>query len=185
MTDEPTHNSTTPPPPPPPPPAFSYTPQTFTQYSLTDSQQSQERFGRGVLYALGTGIGVGTIWYFVVTLIKIQSVYLAIGVGFAIGAMYIKGSLRPSPQGGITSGTIAVATILVAQYFIDRHFLIQAVQREFTGVHVPVWLGLTPAYRLMKLSLENNWFRLLAWAAAIAAAYMQGANGQIRGRKLR
>ena len=182
MTDS---NVPAPPPPPPPMPssAVGYgVPETstFTNYSLSTNPEPRERVGMGLLFALVAALGAGTIYFLFVTLTKRQSFYVAIGVGAAIGAAHIRGAGKGTKRGGIVSVIIVVITLAVTQYFIDRKFLINALEAENVGYTVPLWMGYDLTKSVMKATFDRNQIRVLFYAISIAAGYMLGANGQLR-----
>ncbi len=133
----------------------------------------------GVLFAVGAAIVVGGLYFLFVTLLKLQSFYVSIGVGAAIGAAYLTGSGKGSKRGGIISAVLVVITLAVTQYFIDRKFLIDALEREGSQYVVPLWMGVDITKRVMKATFDRNQIRVLFYVLAVGAGYMLGANGHL------
>ena len=130
----------------------------------------------GVLFAVGAAIVVGGLYFLFVTLLKFQSLYVSLGVGAAIGAAYMTGSGKGSKRGGIISAILVVITLAVTQYFIDRKFLIDALEREGSQYVVPLWMGVDITKRVMKATFDRNQIRFLFYVLAVGAGYMLGAN---------
>ena len=171
-----------PPPPPVPPSGAGYgVPEasTFTNYSLSKNPNQRERVGMGVAFALAAALGAGGIYFLFVTLTKRQSLYVAVGVGAAIGAAYIRGAGKGTKRGGIVAGMIVVITLAVTQYFIDRKFLIDALKAESVGYTVPLWMGYDLTKSVMRATFDRNQIRVLFYVISIGAAYMLGANGHL------
>lgn len=133
----------------------------------------------GVLFAVGAAIVVGGLYFLFVTLLKFQSLYVSLGVGAAIGAAYMTGSGKGSKRGGIISAILVVITLAVTQYFIDRKFLIDALEREGSQYVVPLWMGVDITKRVMKATFDRNQIRVLFYVLAVGAGYMLGANGHL------
>jgi hypothetical protein len=135
-------------------------------------------FGRAAIFGLAAAALGGLAWYLVVAFTQRQFVILALGVGFLIGVGTLKGARRPGPSIAILAGVIAVLAMFFAHYFIDRHFLVKAIESRGAVASVPLWMGFHDAWTLVRLVATDEPSQYLFSLLAIGAAAFTGFKGR-------
>jgi hypothetical protein len=114
----------------------------------------------------------GALWFGVVVVTKRQIFYLAIAVGAIIGTAVAKGTRRPSLRDGAVAGAITLVTMAVSQYFIDRWFVIKALQEARSTVRFPLLLSIPRSIDLVHAGISEDPVQLLFWGLAVLLAFI-------------
>jgi hypothetical protein len=110
-----------------------------------------------------------------VVVIERQVYYLAVLLGFAIGAAVTRGAERGGAAPAVIAAPITLVTILVSYFYIDRWFIVKgAAEQGYTTT-----LGLWPRYDQVREVLRAGFeaepsqylFCLLAVGGALWAAW--------------
>ena len=125
---------------------------------------NRDNLAQGARPALIAAVVGGYLWYLAVTLSRVESVVFAAVAGLMIGASYAKGAAVASRRGAIFVGGLTLATMIGAQYFIDRHF------GGGGGRDFALWMGFSNAFRMVRASLIGSFSEFLSWLAAVGLA---------------
>jgi hypothetical protein len=130
---------------------------------------------RGFLYALGAASLGGLAFWAISAQANRVFFYLAFAIG--VGAAYAaeKGCRQASRTLGVVAATATFLAMTVALYFIFRTQGVKAVGGRF---HVPLWLGLRPAFELMKAGVKEEPLVGLSALASIIVAGWKGASAR-------
>lgn len=123
----------------------------------------------GALVGLAAAALAGVAWWAAAATTERFFVYAAILVGVIVGQGVLIGARRGGVLPGLAAAVLTLAALVVAQYFIDRSLTVSAGAEA-----VPLWLGLSTAYDVVKGGVEaepiNGLFWLLAAGVAALAA---------------
>lgn len=111
-------------------------------------------------------------WYAFVVLTEKQYAFIAVGVGYVVGSAVMFGA---GHKRGVTlqvySVLLTVLAMAFSEYFIARHFAIEALAREGNSLSVPLLLPLRVISEIIGESLKNDPITLLFWAVAAWVAF--------------
>jgi hypothetical protein len=123
-------------------------------------------------------------WYGVVATIHRQFFYLALAVGFLVGAAVCWGAGRRANATTYAMAIVlALVSIVAATYFIDRYFLIRFLHQNGVQGHLKLWDNFDFARRLMTDStvggtrlfrgavrIKGDPIRIVLWLLALGGA---------------
>ena len=128
------------------------------EYSLT----------RVIFWGLIAGTIPAFIWYGISTLSKYHFGVLAILVGWSIGKFIAIGSKQQRKLSlQITSVFMSLFILILTEYLIFRHFLMQAL--DF--FNLPIFLPLGTAISLVSEAWKNEPITILFWIIALGLAF--------------
>ena len=165
---------TPPPPPPPPPPAYSPSPSLRGGVVLAPTGD----MGRAAVFGSAAAAVGGLVWYLAVVVAHRQFVFLAIGVGLLIGVGTLYGARRPGRSVGVLAASIAFVAMVITHYFIDRWVLVDAIKAQGLPGHVPIWLGLSQSFDLMRTVASDQLSQVAFSLLAVGAAGFKGYKGR-------
>lgn len=123
----------------------------------------------GALVGTAAAAIAGVAWWAAAATTERFFVYAAILVGLLVGQGVLIGARKGGVLPGLAAALLTLAALVVAQYFIDRSLVVSSGAEA-----VPLWLGLSTAYDVVKGSIDaepiNGLFWLLAAGAAALAA---------------
>ena len=85
-------------------------------------EEEKSNFTRGVIYGGLVGALSALVWYGVVTFTQYQFGWLAILIGWLVGAATAMGSGKGGPQVAVASLAIAAISLITGTYWINDHF---------------------------------------------------------------
>lgn len=125
------------------------------------------RLGDSALVGLGAAAAAGGLWWAVVAFTERQFVYGAIAVGLLVGHGVLIGARQGGPVPGLLAATFTLASLAVAEYFIQRSL---AISKE--GFDLPLWTDLTFATDVVSDGIERRPIIGLFWGIAAIAALL-------------
>jgi hypothetical protein len=139
---------------------------------------------RGVAVGIVAAVIGGLVWYGIVASIHRQFFYLALLIGALVGAAVSWGSGRRGDVGTyVTAVVLALLSIVVATYFIDRYFLIRFLHDNDVQGNLKLWDSFDFAKRLMldstfggtrlfhgAVRIKGDPIRILFWLLALGGA---------------
>ena len=128
------------------------------------------RVAEGALVGLAAAGVAGLAWWAVAAATQQQFVYLAIVIGFGVGQAVVIGARRGSIVLGLFALLATLASLAVAEYFIQRTLAIQQLHTD-----VPLWNGFGTASDVVRQSLRNDPITYLFWALAAGIACFRAA----------
>jgi hypothetical protein len=163
-----------PPPPPVPLTAVGAVTTPLAASAPTSSYNFKGNEMLGIVFGLVAALVCGLAWYLVVTWSNRQFIYLAIIMGVVVGKAVAYGSGHSKAVNGLIAILIALLGMLGSYYFIDRHFLVEALGADGD---VPLWDSFSFAKELVKFGFENekSQYVFTFIAAALAGGSAFGA----------
>lgn len=128
------------------------------------------RVAEGVLVGLAAAGVAGLGWWAVAAATQQQFVYLAIVIGFGVGQAVVIGARRGSIVLGLFALFVTLASLAVAEYFIQRTLAIQQLHAD-----IPLWNGFGTAGDVVRQSLRDEPITYLFWALAAGIACFRAA----------
>lgn len=137
------------------------------------------------MFGLAAAIATALVWYLIVVTIKIQSVWLSIGIGFAIGRAIVLGAgRRRGVEVQVMAVAFTLAALLVSEYFIGRFFLIDALKHASGSfAKVPLFMSFGDAKSVVSESLKADPATYLFWGISLVAAFVTSGEGGRWGRR--
>lgn len=160
-------------------PPFPAAPSSTGPAAIPAATSTRPDLGRGIVYGLGAAILGAIAWYAITVLSDRQFVYLAVAFGLLVGYAVVKGAGRADISTAVVAVVIAALGILSAYYFIDRHFLIEALNS--TGdlyEDVPLFGSFEQVKEILRTGFEVEKSQFVFSLIAIGAAGFMGAKGQ-------
>lgn len=134
--------------------------------------QAKARFGDALLVGLAAAAAAGGLWWAVVAFTGYQFVYGAIAVGLLVGHGVLIGARRGGPVFGLLAAAITLASLAVAEYFVQRSL---AIANE--GYDIPLWTDLSFATDVVREAIRGHASTGLFWGiAAIVALVTAGSS---------
>ena len=133
---------------------------------------------RGLLFGLVAAAVGGAIWFGFVVATDRQSFYIAVILGLAIGYATSAGLGKGGVVTAAISAVIAGIGVILAYYYIDRHFIIKAIEDQ-GGRARP--LSLIPTYTdlkdVLRVGFEADGMQYLFSLLCIGGAGFFGFKG--------
>ena len=117
------------------------------------------------------GLIASGIWYTIVVLTGYEIGYVAIGIGYLIGyAVRIGSGRKRAASLQVLSGSIALLSLLVANYFTFLHFLRKALLEQKVQGYDGHFFFISPLHPMFLHNLVSP-IGLLIWAFALYIAF--------------
>ena len=127
------------------------------------------RIGFGVAAAAGAGLLGALVWYAVVAASDMKLGLIAVGIGWLIGFAAMKACKRPTPALPWITLAIALASMLLGEYFIVNHFVKIAVAAKHPEAALPAFIPLQAFFEVYAKSF--NPMNLLFYGIGAYEAY--------------
>lgn len=148
-------------------PPFTTQPETIRRTSR----------GTGVLFGLGAGLVGGLAWYLIVAGSKRQFVYGALILGLFIGWAVVKGAASAGPVSAAIAAAIALGTVVVAYYYIDRYLLVTAAEDQGVRLSIPLLPSPSEFKEVLRIGYREEKAQYMFSAIAVVAAGAIGFTG--------
>lgn len=132
---------------------------------------------RAILCGLAGAVAGATIWYALVVLTDRQFVYVAIGLGFAVGYSVSWGAGKGGPTWAVLSALIAVLAVAGAYYYINRHLLIVGGEELGVAYDVPLIPTFGELKAVLRIGYEADGSQYFFSGLCVAAAAFFGFKG--------
>lgn len=126
---------------------------------------ARSRLLDGLLLATAAAILAGLAWWGICAALERQIIWAAIAVGAVVGRAMVLGSRRGGLVQGIAAFALTVASLAVAEYFIQRSIAISRF-----GANVPLWTDFGTAQRVVRSAVDDQPLTAIMWLIAGAVA---------------
>lgn len=133
--------------------------------------------GRGILFGLGAGIVGGLLWYLIVAGTKRQFLYGAAILGLFIGWAVVKGAATAGPIPAVIGALIALITVVISYYYIDRYLFIKGAEDAGFALDFPLFPGFNDFKLVLREGFKAEKSQYLFSGIAVAAAALVGFTG--------
>ena len=140
-------------------------------------QVNRPSLGRGILFGIGAGIVGGLAWYLIVAGTKRQFLYGAAVLGLFVGWAVVKGAGQAGAPTAIAATLIALITVVVAYYYIDRYLMIVGAEDAGISLNIPLLPGFSDFKEVLKFGFREEKSQWLFSGVAVVAAALIGATG--------
>ena len=127
-----------------------------------------------LLFGLGAGVVGAAIWFAIVVVTNYQLGLLAVVIGAAVGTGVLIGSGRKrNLQLQLLSVAITLASMVGAEYFIVRHFVVEYLVKQggATASQVPLFLPIDIAIDFITSAIKDDPLTLVFWGIAVWTAF--------------
>lgn len=133
-----------------------------------------------LLVGLGAALLATLIWYGVVVVTNYQLGIVAIAVGWLVAQGVMRGAGgKRGPQLQALSVAITLLALVVSEYFIVRHFVVQALSEEgYTDFRI--FLPLGDMIEIVIEGIKAEPMTLLFWGIALWEAFIIPAQRRLR-----
>ncbi len=115
----------------------------------------------------------GLAWWAICSTTERQFAYGAIVVGVLIGQAVLIGARRPNGAAALIAAVAALATFVVAEYFVQRSLAIKS-----TDASLPLWSGLSFARQVVTETVKDTPTTGLFWGVGVVAAAVSSLRGR-------
>jgi hypothetical protein len=133
-----------------------------------------------LLAGLGAALISGLVWYAAVAITNWQLGILAVGVGWLVAQAVMLGAGRKRGSSlQVISVAITLVTMILSEYFIVRHFVVEALTEEGYTDFV-LFLPLVDMVELVVEGLKADPLTLVFWAIAAYEAFILPRQRRLR-----
>ena len=132
---------------------------------------------RGALAALAAGAVAGLLWFGIVAFTERQIYYLAVILGFVIGAAASWGAGRGGISVASISAVLALVTVVLSYFYIDRWFIVKGLSEAGYSSTLGLWPRYDQVKDVLDIGFDAEPSQYLFCVLAVGGAIWAGATG--------
>lgn len=162
----------------PPPPGFNVRPTApiAVEQPAATGVFAPSHF-RGVLCGIAGAFAGAALWYALVVLTDRQFVYVAVGLGLAVGYSVSWGAAKRGAVTAIISAIIGALAVLGAYYYINRHLIIASGEALDISYDIPMIPTFDELKIVLRIGYEADGSQYAFTGLCVAAAAWFGFKG--------
>lgn len=106
--------------------------------NVADNPKPARSTRRGVLFGVGAGLLAGLAWCLIVIGTDSSQAYLIPLFGVVVAYGVYAGMRRPGRQAAAIAVTITAATLILAIFYVERHFLVSLFSDNGDSLNIPL-----------------------------------------------